>query len=263
MPIYMNAFLLPTSPSLPFLLEDVYVKGGFRTVATDADLEKVHGFARKEGMMVYSIESKITYQLGADKKTWTPFKPGGEEVEFNILDHVDTENPLMMTPVGKKQVISLMNSQKIPPAPGAGYTLVSDATGGLMWVDLSGAQNRGQRGAFEFEAPDYIQPGQQYDFSFTASATMLLIDVILSAAEIDLKIFSSSTRDDLNPYHFISSADMKQDVGIRYENGKAVKLRRYSFLAANGNSKTLFCRFLNIGSAQAKPTLKINYLTLE
>jgi hypothetical protein len=52
-------------------------------------------------------------------------------------------------------------------------------------------------------------------------------------------------------------------VGNRYEGGKAVKLRRYSFLAAKGNSKTLFCRFLNIGSAQAKPTLKINYLTLE
>lgn len=76
MPIYMNAFLLPSSPSLPFLLEDVYVKGATR-VRLDADMDKIHSFARKEGMMAYSVVSSRT-KLGADKKTWTPFKRLGK-----------------------------------------------------------------------------------------------------------------------------------------------------------------------------------------
>ena len=63
MPLYASAFFLPTSQSVPYLLEDVYLRGGFRTVATIEARNAIRIPARKQGMMVFVQEDKTLYHI--------------------------------------------------------------------------------------------------------------------------------------------------------------------------------------------------------
>lgn len=270
MPISMSAFLLPSNASVPFLVEDIYVKGGFQVKTAFADLAKIHPFAKKVGMLVHVIEDNKIYQLQPDKINWVEFKMGMSEddvndlfEQFDISKVLGAELPVMLTPVDKKQIISLHNSQKIPPAPGAGYTLMSGASNSLMWIDTSGQDNAGQRSSVEYQAPSYLQPAQQHDFSILASAAVLLIDVILDTQDIEFQIHSKPDYMDENPYRFVSGVDMMSDQGVTVQDGKKIFHRRYAFSVNRHDAKHLYCRFTNVGSVQSLPKVMINYLVLE
>lgn len=263
MPVIMNSFLLPVSPSIPFLLEDTYVKGGFRVVDTADALTKIVGFAKKVGMLAYVIADDKYYKLLADKVTWEEFKLNQEVPEFDLGTALGAELPIMITKADSKYIVGLHNSQLIPTPPGAGYQLFSGANNTLLWVDLSGTESKGIRVKSEYEAVSYMQPGESHDFSIPAHATLMLIDVTLNAADVDLKLFESIARTDANPYHFVSTADMLSDKGIQVVEGKNVKYRRYSFLATSDGSKRIYGTFTNIGTAQCLPKLSITYLVME
>lgn len=71
MPLYPAAYMLPASPSIPFLLEDVYLRGGYRCVADVAARDAINTYARKAGMRVYVITTGETYTLNdGDLTTW-------------------------------------------------------------------------------------------------------------------------------------------------------------------------------------------------
>jgi hypothetical protein len=70
MPIRVTSFYLPASPSLPYILEDVYVRGGFRSVATETDRNGISPLSRKIGMLVYCVDVDKYFRLGSDKLTW-------------------------------------------------------------------------------------------------------------------------------------------------------------------------------------------------
>lgn len=271
MPISMSAFLLPSNTAVPFLVEDIYVKGGFQVKSTFAELAKIHPFAKKVGMLAYVIADDKIYKLQPDKTNWEEFKMGMSEEDVKKLiegmdtgDKIGAELPILLTPVDKKQIISLHNSQKIPPSPGAGYTLMSGPNGTLMWIDTSGQDNAGKRSTVEYEAPTYLQPSQTHDFSIKASRSVLLIDVILNAVDIDFQIFSTGAYDDENPYRFVSGVDVMSDQGITVQDGKKVKHRRYAFFVnRTPASDQLHCRFTNVGAAASQPKVTINYLVLE
>lgn len=269
MPISMSAFLLPANAAVPFLVEDIYVKGGFHIRAAFTDLAKIHPFARKAGMLVHVTADDKIYKLLPDRTNWIEFKMGMSEEDVTALfDKLDittmlgAEMPILLTPVDKKQIIALHNSQKIPPAPGAGYTLMSGASG-LIWIDTSGLDKAGRRNTVEYEAPTYLAPGQVHDFSVTAAASALLIDVILDAPDVDFQIFSKADRTEENPYRFVSGVDMMSDEGITIQDGKKTKHRRYALVVNRNKSKEFFCRFTNVGSVQSKPTVSITYLVME
>ena len=76
MPIRVTSFYLPVSPSLPYILEDVYVRGGFRSVATTAARDEIAAMAKKVGMLVYCEDVDKYFRLGADKLTWYEFSSG-------------------------------------------------------------------------------------------------------------------------------------------------------------------------------------------
>lgn len=77
MPIRVTSFYLPVSPSLPYILEDVYVRGGFRSVATTAARDGIAAMAKKVGMLVYCEDVDKYFRLGTDKQTWYEFTLGG------------------------------------------------------------------------------------------------------------------------------------------------------------------------------------------
>lgn len=76
MPIRVTSFYLPVSPSIPYILEDVYVRGGFRSVATTAARDGIAAMAKKVGMLVYCEDVDKYYRLGSDKQTWYEFSSG-------------------------------------------------------------------------------------------------------------------------------------------------------------------------------------------
>lgn len=76
MPIRVTSFYLPVSPSIPYILEDVYVRGGFRSVATTAARDEIAAMAKKVGMLVYCEDVDKYFRLGADKLTWYEFSSG-------------------------------------------------------------------------------------------------------------------------------------------------------------------------------------------
>lgn len=268
MPVMMTSFLLPQSAGIPYLLEDTYLKGGLRVVSDFESLAtKVLPGARKIGMLAYAILEKKFFQLGEDKATWEEWKVGvsAEEIEkaFDLTKFLDVQSPIVMTKTGTKQILSLAPGQVIPPAPGAGYTLVSGPGKSFIWVDLSGTNNRGVRSHAEYEALTFLPPGATEDFSITSCASAMLIDVILNMPDMKFQIFPDEARADLNPYTFISSPDMMQDVGITIQDSKKVYHRRYALVAHETKATRFVCRFTNVGAVPARPKVSLLYLALE
>lgn len=73
MPIFLSSFMLPGSGSVPFILEDTQLRGGFRIVSTIVDRDAILLGSRKEGILVYVIEDSTYYTLGSDLTTWAEF----------------------------------------------------------------------------------------------------------------------------------------------------------------------------------------------
>jgi len=57
--------------------EDIWGKGGHRSVATTTARDAITTDRRKEGMMVYCEDTAVTYQLDSDLTSWSIFQPGG------------------------------------------------------------------------------------------------------------------------------------------------------------------------------------------
>lgn len=74
MPINLPTFLRPTSSAIPFLLEDVNIKGGLRTVEALTDRDAIPSAGRKAGMLVAVAETGLSYTLAADLVTWSEYK---------------------------------------------------------------------------------------------------------------------------------------------------------------------------------------------
>lgn len=164
MPLYAAAFFLPTSQSIPYLLEDVYLRGGFRTVATVDAMIAIKPASRKRGMMVYVQEDKTMY--------WIPGATGGAAawhkwdatnyVNFKTDDVIyfdqneDEEHRVNIRPERIVPVISedeashvLMNEDGmpvwvhklfVPDIEGAiaGQAVVLDAEGKAVWGQVDG-----------------------------------------------------------------------------------------------------------------------------
>lgn len=54
------------------IVDDANVRGGFRVVASEADLSSIPVDKLKEGMFAWSITEQAMYQLNADLSTWNP-----------------------------------------------------------------------------------------------------------------------------------------------------------------------------------------------
>ena len=258
MPIMQSSFLMPLTQAIPYLVEDTYVRGGLRCAATIADRDAIKAGARKVGMLVYCAETNLYYQLGADKVTWSEFV-----TDFDLDAALTTDGSIVKATVDGKVQLALSNTNKLPAAPGAGYTLVSTANGGWMFVEMSVLAGKGQRIVQEFEAIDYIEAGTHVDFTFDARPTIMLLQTELNAPDIKLQFYEAVERVDANPYTFISTADRMADTGVQDVDGKLVGLRRYSFVSNKSGGSKVFGRFTNMGSGPARPKVVITYLVLE
>ena len=101
------------------------------------------------------------------------------------------------------------------------------------------------------------------DFELSLSATAILLDVELSAFDVELTGWRDSTRSELNPYTFVSTQDMLSDQGVSVVDDEYVKHRRFAILASATGGNTHYFRFTNLGSTPCKPKVTITYLALQ
>lgn len=73
MPLYPTSFFLPPA-GVPFILEDKYMRGGYRVLATLAERDAIAVAARKAGMIVRVTEDNTLYELvgGTGNAFWQP-----------------------------------------------------------------------------------------------------------------------------------------------------------------------------------------------
>lgn len=138
MPLYASAFFIATSASIPYILEDTFQKGGYRSVATIADRDAIKSAARKQGSMVYVREEKTIYWLpdavtaGAD--AWKP-------LDVTKYVNFDWQDPLSMdvdfkVSIDKKRLVPLAIDAQ------AGMILLATPDGEAVWTHFDPLPSR-------------------------------------------------------------------------------------------------------------------------
>ena len=76
MPIAISSNLVPKANAHFALMEDIYLKGGYRSVGTESDLQTLNSYTMKEGMLVSTVDTAKFYTLKADLTTWVEIPIG-------------------------------------------------------------------------------------------------------------------------------------------------------------------------------------------
>lgn len=165
MPIYASAFFIPTSASIPYILEDVYLKGGYRSVATIADRDAIKTAARKQGMLVFVREDLNIYWLPdaviAGAAAWQKFDVT-KFVNFTWKDPLKMEvgsDGKYNVSIDEKRIVPVIEADDnglvllatadgpvwkefdaLPPRDTAqkGWALILDANKDLIWGPVTG-----------------------------------------------------------------------------------------------------------------------------
>lgn len=142
MPLYASGFFVPSSAGIPYILEDIYVRGGYRSVATIADRNAIKSAGRKQGAMVYVREDSTLY--------WLPKAAISGDLAWEVFDvtkyvNFDWQAPLSQTldeATGKYQV-AIDNARIVPviSEQEADFILTASADG-PVWKQLEALPNR-------------------------------------------------------------------------------------------------------------------------
>ncbi len=89
MAIEISSFLIPRNSQKFFLLEDVYLKGGFRIVASVAERDALHASTKKSRMVVVTADTGTIWQLQPDLRTWAEFRSKSDYFPFFVHDQFD------------------------------------------------------------------------------------------------------------------------------------------------------------------------------
>jgi len=76
MPVTVTSFLIPVGGASWFILEDKYLRGGYRVVANTTERDNIHINSKKPGMVVYIQSTGELQKLDTDGLTWVKFTIG-------------------------------------------------------------------------------------------------------------------------------------------------------------------------------------------
>ena len=253
MPVFMESFMQPAFPQLPFLMEDKYLRGGFQSLDTLDDRDTMHPIKKKAGMLVYVKETSSYYQLSDDLQEWQDAALGGGIGEVIAPLQIQVDGALAIDP-----------TRILPLGGDPGQIAQKQLDGSIAWVDsVAGA---GNRGIAELESPVQLATGESHNFELTMAKTAMLLKVTLNAPDVEIKGFTTGLREDQNPFTFISHIDFMTDEGVFVidASNKEFK-RRFSFMAnlEDPVSDKLYFTFTNKGVAPVIPKVTIEYLSMQ
>ena len=156
MPITLTAFLKPANGNTFFLLEDVYLKGGYQVVATSTARDAILPSNRKAGMLVFVQTDSSLWQLGSDLTTWAAFLTQGPPGTPATGNPVFVQNSAPANPVPGTIWIDPSNPGLLVTGP-AGPTGPTGPQGLTGATGAAGAQGIGLTGATGAAGPQGIQ----------------------------------------------------------------------------------------------------------
>lgn len=259
MPIFLGTFITRSNPTtVPFVVQDIDLRGGFRVVADHDERNDISNLARVPGMLVLTKDDGIIWQLLDGNTDWVEFQVGGGGGAVQTAS-----DPLSIDVSGDLSI----NADRILPAGGnAGEIPVRQSGGGVAWEPNSASGSVGVRSTVtKTDIPSLIV-GESNNFTLAMSRSCMLIDVEVNSPDLMVQCFSTVARDDVNPYTFISDTGRLSDVGISELQDESLQYnRRYAF-AVNRETPTttdLYWTITNQGSVSITPVITITYLPLE
>ena len=253
MAISISSALQPKAGQKYYLLEDVYVKGGFQVVDDVATRDAILASNRKVGMLVSCIDTGLIYKLESDLTTWTEFKSGGGGGGFVIVTNEEARDAI---PEASRQVGMLVSCSE----NGKLYKLIGDL---ITWEAVGSDLNtRSRQVAY---ITNDIEAGGFVEFSFELGACALILGLEVSAPVL-VEAFGDPDRTESNPYAFLATEDHLQDDGsMKFADGTILRTRRYSVFS---NLETppknfIYFRLTNMADVARSVELAVTYLVLE
>ena len=116
-----------------------------------------------------------------------------------------------------------------------------------------------------------IEPGpltadQTIDMLVPMGKTVMLLDVSVNHANIQIDSHQTAARNDENPYRFVSKTNRLADTGTSEDaTGALVRKRRFSFLASGEAIPTAdtYWRIRNNNAVEVSPIISVTYIVLE
>lgn len=262
MPIRIPSFLISTGQTVPFLLEDTLLRGGFRSVLSIGERDSIAPSARKIGMLVHVRDNDTMYQLLNDG-TWINFWErggsggggggGGASLTAELPLSIDVDRVLRINP-----------GTLLPGGGAPGQALVLNTNAEPVWGTVTGGGS-GARLLVSYTTPQ-LGTGQFHDFDLDMAKTCMLLNVEVDASDLLVQAFTDGSRSDPNPYTFKSRPNLFKDEGITYdEDDSPIFGRRYSFVSNLDTSPTIKIswRVTNLSALPRTCNLQVTFLTLE
>jgi hypothetical protein len=252
MPVRTTSFFIPSNAaSVPFLLEDIYFKGGMRSVGNAAARDAIVEYARKPGMLVVTADTNEIWQLQADSITYKLFK--GSVDASGIA-------PISVLINGDIQIDS---NYILPQKGNIGDFLILDTDSVPIWQHAAVTGIQRTRVSVSYTATEPIDALGKHDFVVTMSTAVTVLETILDTSYIQLQGFSKPDRLEANPYTFVSTDSILEDSGITVlPDGSQKKGRRYNTLVnlESPTTTNIYWTFTNVGSVAVKPTVTFTFL---
>ena len=93
MAIPVSSNIMPKGGGTFYILEDTYLKGGFRVCDTIDDRDAIDSSSLKKGMMVLTADTMQVWILQEDLAEWQEFKGGGGGVSLGKRSRVTRTTP--------------------------------------------------------------------------------------------------------------------------------------------------------------------------
>lgn len=218
MPIALTTFLLPKNGNTFFLLEDVYLKGGFRVVADIAARDALNPINCKAGMLLRTADDGKFYTFTGDETNkWKPFSAEGN---YLIVDAVEDRDLLVDVPTGT--LVYVKADDKV------WKRTASETEPWLEFKTGSGSKERVPQTIPNIEIAAMSYTDVDIDLGSTV-ALLLQLGVDVPCL---VEIHSVADRSDFNPYKFLGKdTHLTDDGSTEMSDGTIVYGRRYSILA--------------------------------
>ena len=264
MPIPLGTFLSKANPTtVPFLVSDTDLRGGFRIVADHTVRDSIHSAARQPGMLVLTQNDGVIWQLlqgNTDWVEWSAPSGGGGGGSDYITSVV---SPLEVDVSGS---LSITENRLLPAIGDAGFVPVKQLNGSVLWESISAGGNVGTRATVTKNDFAAIPATNDVNFTLSMSRTCMLMKVEVNAPDLLVQCFGTPARDEENPYTFKSATGRLFDTGVSVLPDDSLQYnRRYAFVANQEAPTTtdLYWSITNQGAVSVTPVLTITYLVLE
>lgn len=256
MAVVLPSFLAKSSPAIPYLMEDSLLRGGYRVAANETERLGIPAPARKNGMLVYQIDTNMIWQW--KNNAWEEFI-----IRASNSREVTYSEPIF---IGADSIVRVDPKRILPINPNPGDVITVDGTGNPVWVPGAASASAGTRSTVTYQPVTAINVGERRFFELDLARSALLITVSVDAPDLLVECFSTNARADLNPYTFKSNTSYLEDEGVsELSDGTLMKGRRYAFFVNHDvpASTTSYWAITNHSAIPMTPTLSVTFLTLE